>query len=149
MRRRMFFLTALPLALAVRPALAAGKVHRLALQLSDGSPEKMTSVLNVAANVSRYYSGVGDEVEIRIVAFDAGVNMLRTDRSPVLTRLKSVSESLPDLTFEACGNTLASMARTEGKKPGEIALFPGTKIVEAGVVELIDLGEQGWTIVRP
>jgi intracellular sulfur oxidation DsrE/DsrF family protein len=145
----MFFLTALPLALAVRPALAAGKVHRLALQLSDGSPEKMTSVLNVAANVSRYYSGVGDEVEIRIVAFDAGVNMLRTDRSPVLTRLKSVSESLPDLTFEACGNTLASMARTEGKKPGEIALFPGTKIVEAGVVELIELGEQGWTIVRP
>jgi intracellular sulfur oxidation DsrE/DsrF family protein len=149
MRRRKFLLMALPLGLAVRPAIAAGKIHRLALQLSDGSVEKMTSVLNVAANVSRYYSGIGDGVEIRIVVFDAGVNMLRTDRSPVLARLKSVSESLPDLAFEACGNTLASMARKENRKIEEIPLFPGTKIVQAGVVELIALGEQGWTIVRP
>ncbi len=146
MRRRNLLLVALPLAFAALPA-AAGKVHRLALQISDGSPEKMTSVLDVAANVSRYYSGIGDEVEIRIIAFDAGVDMLRTDRSPVLARLKSVSESLPDLTLEACGNTLASMARKEGKKPEEIPLFSGSTVVEAGVVELIELGEQG--IVRP
>ena len=41
------------------------------------------------------------------------------------------------------------MARNEGKKPSEIPLVPGAKIVPAGVVELIELNEQGWTIVRP
>ena len=131
------------------PAAAADKVHRLALQISDDTPEKMTAVLNVAANVSRHYSDLGEEIEIRIVAFNAGLNMLRTDKSPVLARLKSVGESLHNVSFEACGNTRDSMARNEGKKPEEIPLLPNAKIVQAGVVSLIELSEKGWTIVRP
>src|SRR5438477_303623 len=119
MNTRRFLLAGL-LALASVPALAADKVHHLALQISDDTPEKMTAVLNVAANMSRYYSGVGEEIEIRIVAFNAGLNMLRTDRSPVLARLNSISESLPNVAFEACGNTRETMARNEGKKPEDI-----------------------------
>ncbi|MBS0548360.1 MAG: hypothetical protein JSR24_11460 [Proteobacteria bacterium] len=137
------------LVLAALPAVAADKVHHLALQISDNTPEKMTAVLNVAANVSRHYSEVGEEVEIRIVAFNAGLNMLRTDKSPVLDRLKSFGESMPNVAFEACGNTRDTMARNENKKPGEIPLLPGAKIVTAGVVSLIELSEKGWTIVRP
>ena len=45
---------------AAGPAGAADKVHRLALQISDESPEKMTTVLNNAANVSRYYTQKGE-----------------------------------------------------------------------------------------
>ena len=131
------------------PAAAADKVHKLALQISDAAPDKMTAVLNVAGNVARLYADMGEEVEIRIVAFNAGVNMLRTDKSPVLDRLKSVSESMPNVVFEACGNTRDNMAKAEGKKPEEIPLFAGSKIVKAGVVSLIELSEKGWTIVRP
>jgi intracellular sulfur oxidation DsrE/DsrF family protein len=143
------FLLAVALVLVALPALAGDKVHRLALQISDDTPDKMTAVLNVAANVSRYYSELGEEVEVRIVAFNAGLNMLRTDRSPVLARLKSISESMPNVVFEACGNTRDTMARNEGKKPEEIPLFPDAKIVQAGIVSLIELSEKGWTIVRP
>ncbi len=134
---------------AALPAQAADKVHRLVLQISDDTPDKMNAVLNVAANVSRHYSEVGEEVEIRIVAFNAGLNMLRTDKSPVAARLKSISESLPNVAFEACGNTRDTMARNESRKPEEIPLFPGAKIVTAGVVSLIELHEKGWVIVRP
>jgi hypothetical protein len=144
--RIAFLITLVALAF---PALAGDKVHRLALQISDGTPEKMTAVLNVAGNVSRLYSDIGEEVEIRIVAFNAGLNMLRTDKSPVLERLKSVAESMPNVAFEACGNTRDNMAKAEGKKPEEITLFSGSKIVKAGVVSLIELSEKGWTIVRP
>jgi intracellular sulfur oxidation DsrE/DsrF family protein len=143
------FLVALAVAAAALPATAADKVHRLALQISDDTPDKMTAVLNVAANVSRHYASVGEEVEIRIVAFNAGLNMLRTDRSPVLARLKSVSESLPNVSFEACGNTRDNMARNENRKSEEIPLFAEARIVQAGVVSLIELNEKGWTIVRP
>ena len=148
--KRFLLAAALVLAAAV-PAIAADKdkVHHLALQISDESPEKMTTVLNNAANVSRYYSEKGEEVEIRIVAFNAGVNMMRTDKSPVLERLKSVTESLPNLTLEVCGNTLDNMAHRENKKVSEIPLFAGSKVVTAGVVELIELSEKGYTIVRP
>ncbi len=134
---------------AALPAQAADKVHKLVLQISDDMPDKMNAVLNVAANVSRHYSEVGEEVEIRIVAFNAGLNMLRTDKSQVVARLKSISESLPNVAFEACGNTRDTMARNESRKPEEIPLFPGAKIVTAGVVSLIELHEKGWVIVRP
>lgn len=143
------FLLVAALAIAALPAMAADKVHRLALQISDDSPEKMTAVLNVAANVSRHYSEVGQEVEIRIIAFNAGLHMLRIDKTPVLARLKSISESLPNVAFEACGNTRDNMARNEGKKPEEIPLYDKAKVVTAGVVSLIELSEKGWTIVRP
>jgi hypothetical protein len=131
------------------PSLAADKVHRLALQITDDSPEKMSSVLNNAANAARYYASKGEELEIRIVAYSGGLVMFRADKSPVLERLKSVSQSLPNVQFEACQNTLEGMARAEGKKVSDIPLVEGAKLVPAGVVELLELSEQGWTIVRP
>jgi intracellular sulfur oxidation DsrE/DsrF family protein len=132
-----------PLAFASASAM---EKHRLALQISDNDPVKMNAVLNVAANVSKYYSDKGDEVEIQIVAFNAGLNMLRQDKSPVLERLKSFKQGMPDVSFMACENTLEAMTRTEGKEP---PLVENAVRVKAGVVTLIELGEKGWTIVRP
>ncbi|HEX3439177.1 MAG TPA: hypothetical protein VHT93_02425 [Pseudolabrys sp.] len=133
------------LPLAFSPA-QAGQTHRLALQISDDDPGKMNAVLNVAANVSKYYSDKGDEVEIEIVAFNAGLNMLRADKTPVLTRLKSFKQGMPNVSFMACQNTLDTMARNEGKEP---PLVDNAQLVPAGVVTLIELQEKGWTIVRP
>ena len=65
----------------------AAEPHKLALQISDNDPDKMNAVLNVAANVSRYYSDKAEEVEIQIVAFNAGLTMLREDNSPVKPRI--------------------------------------------------------------
>jgi intracellular sulfur oxidation DsrE/DsrF family protein len=124
----------------------AGAKHRLALQISDDDPVKMNAVLNVAANVSKYYSDKGDEVEIEIVAFNAGLMMLRQDKSPVLPRLKSFKQGMPNVAFKACENTLAAMTRNEGKEP---PLVENAERVPAGVVTLIELQEKGWTIIRP
>ena len=142
---RALFAAFLLLPVAFAPASAMEK-HRLALQISDNDPAKMNAVLNVAANVSKYYSDKGDEVEIQIVAFNAGLNMLRQYKSPVLELLKSFKQGMPDVSFMACENTLEAMTRVEGKEP---PLVDNAKRVPAGVVTLIELGEKGWTIVRP
>ena len=89
------------LTLALTPASALEK-HRLALQISDDDAAKMNAVLNVAANVSKYYSDKGEEIEIQVVAFNAGLNMLRQDKSPVLTRLQSFKQGMPNVAFKAC-----------------------------------------------
>jgi len=133
------------LSFTLTPANAIEK-HRLALQISDDDAAKMNAVLNVAANVSKYYSDKGEEIEIQVVAFNAGLNMLRQDKSPVLTRLKSFKQGMPNVSFKACENTLEAMTRNEGKEP---PLVDNADRVKAGVVTLIELGEQGWTIVRP
>lgn len=124
----------------------AGQVHHLALQISDDDPVKMNAVLNVAANVSKYYSEKGEEVEVEIVAFNAGITMLRADKSPVLERLKSFKQGMPNVSFKACQNTLDTIARHDGKEP---PIVDNAERVTAGVVRLIELQEQGWTIVRP
>lgn len=120
--------------------------HKLALQISDNNPQKMTTVLNVAANVTRHYESIGETVEVRIVAFNAGLHMLRTDTSPVLERLQSFGASMPNVTFAACGNTITGMTKKEGKPPPIVEI---AEHVPAGVVDLMTLNEAGWTIVRP
>ena len=127
------------------PAFADGP-HRLALQISDNDADKMNAVLNVAANVSKYYSDKGEEIEIQIVAFNAGLHMLREDTSPVKPRLASFRKSMTNVSFKACQNTIDSMAKREGKA---IPIIENAEHVEAGVVTLMELSEKGWTIVRP
>ena len=145
-RRAALGAVAAGLLVASTPAWAESKSHRLALQISDNAPDKMNAVLNVAANVSRYYSDKGEEVEIEIVAFNAGMHMLRSDTSPVKERMTSFRKSMTNVSFKACGNTMAAMERNEGHK---IVLLPDIDVVDAGVTRLIELSEKGWTIVRP
>lgn len=133
-------------ALASSPAAWAEGVHKLALQISDNDPVKMNTVLNVAVNVSQHYSGLGEEVQIEVVAFNAGLHMLREDTSPVKKRLASFGQSMPNVVFQACANTMKGMAKKEGKAPPLVGV---AHVVPAGVVRLIELNEQGWTIVRP
>ena len=92
-------------------------LKRLGIQVRDGEPGTFTKVVNVVVNFARGMSAKGDMFEIGIVAFNAGINLLRTDNSPVNDRVKSMSESIPDLTFSACANTIAGIARTEGSAP--------------------------------
>jgi len=134
------------LALVATTSAYADGVHKLALQISDNNPQKMNTVLNVAANVSRLYSKRGEEVEIKIVAFNAGLHMLREDTSPVKKRLTSFSTGMPNVSFHACGNTIDGMTRKEGKKP---QIVSNATRVPAGVVTLMELNEAGWTVIRP
>lgn len=130
---------------AVTPSFA-GEPVKLALQISDNDAEKMNAVLNVAANVSKSYSDKGEEVQIEIVAFNAGLHMLREDTSPVKPRLKSFKQSMTNVAFRACENTLEGMTKREGKVP---PLVDNAQLVPAGVVTLIELAGKGYTIIRP
>lgn len=127
-------------------AQTADGFHRLALYIAEADLGKMNSVLDVAANVSRHYSAIGEEVEIQIVAYNDGLHMLRADTSPVRQRLENFMLSMVNVSFEACGNTLDTMTRNEGAEP---PLIEGVEIVQTGVAHLLDLSEDGWTLVRP
>ena len=127
-------------------AQAADGYHRLALYITEAELGKMNSLLDVAANVSRHYSALGEEVEIEIVAYNDGLHMLRADSSPVRKRLENFMLSMVNVTFQACGNTLDTMSRNEGETP---PLIEGVEIVQTGVAHLLTLDEEGWTLVRP
>jgi intracellular sulfur oxidation DsrE/DsrF family protein len=120
--------------------------HRLVIQVDVNDPAVMNLALNNVSNVAQHYSEIGQKVEIEVVAFGPGLHMLRDDTSPVKARIKSMSETMPQLAFSACGNTRENMTRTEAK---EIPLVSQAKVVKAGVVRLMELQEQGWSYLRP
>lgn len=120
--------------------------HRLAIQVNVNDPAVMNLALNNVSNVAQYYKQMGQQVDIEVVAFGPGLHMLRDDTSPVKARIKAMSETMPQLSFAACGNTRDNMAKTEAT---DIPLISQAKVVKSGVVQLMELQEQGWAYLRP
>ena len=146
-RNVLQFATSLMLLTGATTAFASDDgVKRLAIQVSDNDPATFTKALNVATNFAKGMSDAGEIYEIEIVTFNAGLHLLRTDTSPVMDRIKSISESVPDVTFSACGNTIAGMTKKEGAAP---PVTEYARVVPAGVVRLMELDEMGYYVIRP
>ncbi|HEY6982412.1 hypothetical protein [Reyranella sp.] len=124
----------------------AKKDHRLILQVNVNDAAMMNLALNNATNVEHYYKSLGEKVEIEIVTYGPGLNMLRDDTSPVKERIKAIAEKMPAISFKACGNTRENMRKVEEK---EIPLIPQATLVKSGMVRIMELQEQGWSYVRP
>src|SRR6202162_494749 len=120
--------------------------HRLFVQVDVNDPAIMNLALNNVSNVAQHYSDLGQKVEIEVVAFGPGLHMLRDATSPVTARIKSMSETMPQLAFSACGNTRENMTRVEAK---EIPLIAQAQVTKSGVVRLMELQELGWSYLRP
>jgi intracellular sulfur oxidation DsrE/DsrF family protein len=138
------------LILAVLPAPAQQKApreHRLIIQVNDNEAARMNLALNNAVNVSQFYAAKGEEVQIEFVAYGPGLHMLRNDTSPVKQRIVSFQESMPNVSFSVCGNTLDNMKKAEGK---DIPLISSKfRTVPAGVTRIMELQEEGWSYIRP
>ena len=143
-------LVAVALALCAAPGLATERAasHRIVVQVSQNDPERMNLALTNSENAIKYYNDKGENIEIEIVAYGPGLNMLRADTSPVKDRIKAMKLSNigGDIRFSACHNTQMAMQKREGHP---ITIIPEATVVPAGIVRLTQLEEQGWSYIRP
>jgi intracellular sulfur oxidation DsrE/DsrF family protein len=115
--------------------------HKVVIQVSSDDAQTQAIALNNAVNVQK---AIGpDNVTIEIVAYGPGLGML-TEGSSQTKRIPSLA--MQDIIFSACGNTMKKVARKSGKEP---VLLEGVKVVEAGVLRIMELQEQGYSYVRP
>ncbi len=112
----------------------------IVLQISDTSRQQL--VLNVANNLIKHYGP--DSVQIEIVAFSSGLKLLFENNEISSPRIDSLVSN--GVKFSACSNTLAKMTKKMGKKP---KLHKDSIVVSAGVVRIIDLIDQGYTLIKP
>lgn len=122
------------------------KTHRVVIQVTQNDPAVMNMALNNAENLVKFYQDKGEKIEIEFVAYGAGLNMVRSDTSPVKERLTAISNNMKNVTFTGCGNTLATQSKQEDKT---ITLVPEAHLVPTGIARIVELEEQGWTYVRP
>ena len=146
--RRLAAITIMSLSFATAGLAADAKQHRLAIHIDQNDPAVINLTLNNVTNVIEYYRAKGESVDIDLVAYGPGLNMLRADKSTVGDRVKHLKElAFPGkMQFSACNNTKVNMEKAEGH---EITLVPEATIVDAGVVQLMELQEKGWSYVRP
>ena len=128
------------------PGAPKGKEHRLVLQVNSNDAAAMNLTLNNATNVTEYYKGLGEKVQIEVVPFGPGLHMLREDTSPVKARIEEMALSTPEVSFKACGNTQEKMQKAENKS---IPIIKQAEVVKSGVVRVMELQEKGWAYVKP
>ena len=130
---------ALAVLVAAAPALAAPAAqNRVVMQVSDNDPAKWNLALNNARNLQADLGS--NNVEIEIVAYGPGIGMLKAD-SVVGNRVGDALGS--GVKFGACENTMRS------QKLEKADMLKGIDFVAAGVVEIMQKQQQGWSYLRP
>lgn len=147
MIRRSFIQLALCCAILSLPAFAAPAKNAkpaksakpgVVIQVSDDNPKTWNQALNVVRNVQAEYGK--DKVNVEVVVFGHGSGMVKFD-SPLSNRIdETLGEGAQVLM---CENTM------RGQKLTQADMHPKIGYVKAGVIEIIEKGRQGWTVVRP
>lgn len=119
----------------------SGAKHKLVIQVSTDDARTQKIALNNAVNLQKLHGM--DNVTIEVVAYGPGLGLLTT-KSKESDRVKSLA--MQNITFSACGNTMAKMEKKSGKKP---QLTEGVGTVTAGVARIMELQENGYSYLRP
>ena len=120
---------------SARPAAVQ---NRLVIQVSDADPGKWNLALNNARNIQTDLGAAN--VDIEIVAYGPGIGMLKID-SPVASRIDNARGA--GVKVIACENTM------RGQKLAKSDMLNGIGYVQAGVVEIMQKQQQGWSYLRP
>jgi uncharacterized protein len=123
--------------------------HRVAIQVATNDPATMTLALNNAQNILSHYKAANQTVAVVVVGYGPGLHLFREDTSPLKTRLATMALEHANLSFAACGNTQANMAKAENKAAGDIKLVAEANVVPSGVVTLMELQKAGYAYIRP
>lgn len=115
--------------------------HKLVMQVSTDDIRVQKAALVNIVNLQKYYGM--DNIEIELVAYGAGLRML-TPQSTLAARISSLT--LQEVTFTACMNTMLTIKEKTGVMP---QLIEGVGTVQAGVAQIIELQEQGYSYVKP
>ena len=134
-------LIVLPLALVLTSVsqTPASPKHHAIFQLSEPEGPEWSTVVVRVNNMRTAFEKDGG-VQIEVVFFGAGVNMLRKTNSAYEQRLKQLSDN--GVILSACQNAMRLFnVKTED-------LFPFAAQVDAGVAELTRKQEAGWAYIH-
>jgi uncharacterized protein len=124
---------------------ASVRVHRLVLPINSDDPTTMRALISTSLNLPKYYQERSEAFTIEVVAYNAGVHMLRADTSPVKDMLRVLRAVNPNIRFVVCEATKLGMERQEGHP---ITLIDNVDLVPSGPGRISELQEAGWSYIR-
>jgi hypothetical protein len=131
-------LAAISLLAGSAQAQPSAQRSKVVIQVSDGDQAKWNLALNNARNIQADLGAAN--VDIEIVAYGPGIGMLKLD-SPVANRVGEATAA--GVKVMACENTMNGQKLVRSDMLGSIGY------VNAGVVEIMQRQQQGWSYLRP
>ena len=138
MWRMLAAVAAISLLASSAQAQPSAQRSKVVIQVSDGDQAKWNLALNNARNIQADLGAAN--VDIEIVAYGPGIGMLKLD-SPVANRVGEANAA--GVKVIACENTMNGQKLARGDMLGSIGY------VNAGVVEIMQRQQQGWSYLRP
>lgn len=114
---------------------------KIVLHLDSSDPARLDAVLDLAG---RLIEQRGARAQIEVVVNNNGLSLLRQDISPYRERIERLSRRHANLSFLACGQTVARLKR-EGV---DVMLVPEAGVATSAINEILTRMGQGWVYVK-
>ena len=112
--------------------------RKIVFSITEGDAHALDHILSVANNVLKFYGP--ENIAMKIVAYSQGIKLLDKTNKESAVRVDALMQY--EVEFIACGNTMRTL------KIKEDELVEGSIVVTAGVVELLESVQKGWTYIK-
>jgi intracellular sulfur oxidation DsrE/DsrF family protein len=117
----------------------AGPKHHVVFQLNEAQGPAWDSMVRHVTNIREAFAKDGG-VQVEVVFYGQGLNMLRKTNAEYEERLKKIADT--GVTLSACQNAMKAM------KVSTEDLLPFAAQVDSGVAELTRKQEAGWAYIH-
>ncbi len=117
----------------------AGPKHHVVFQLNEAQGPAWDAMVRHVTNIREAFAKDGG-VQVEVVFYSQGLNMLRKTNAEYEERLKKLADN--GVTLSACQNAMKAMKVTTED------LLPFAAQVDSGVAELTRKQEAGWAYIH-
>lgn len=117
--------------------------NKILLHLDSSDPQRLSTTLDLAEKMLNDPKRKRQR-QLAIVVNTYGLNLLRQGVSTEQARIHRLAEEHPNLSFIACGQTIARLKR-EGV---DVVLLPEASVASSAINEILSRMQKGWVYVR-
>lgn len=120
-------------------------VTKVLVHLTSADIDAGMNTLNNLQQLLDSYAEKQQKVIVEVIANGDGIKLLDNKNTTIARRIRELSAQHDNLTFAACKNTIDQMRLSKGLK---VDLIPQVKLIDSGVVKVIERQNEGWTYIR-
>jgi len=117
---------------------------RILVHVSSARRDEVGAALDGIEALLRDARAGNRHIAIEVIANIGGIDVLRADVSGHAARIAALRADYPELTFIACGQTLARL-RERGT---DVQLLPGVQVTTSALDQVVRRLHDGWLYVR-
>lgn len=124
---------------------APANERRAIFHVASANPRSVRATLDHVEQVLKRHGRTGKPIRVEIVANAEGLNALRADVSPAREQIARLQKDYSNISFLACGTTIARVKREQGI---DVKLLPQTGVTSSALDQILLRLRQGWVYIR-